>query len=95
MVLINIKIFNKFENLVILLSEQKFGDFGGGDYISIWFKSLSWRYRNWMSFPRHIYLYLNLKTVRIIKNIENLLIKIKNQSIKIINSSKDFNTLKV
>ena len=33
MVLINIKIFNKFENLVILLSEQKFGDFGGGDYI--------------------------------------------------------------
>ena len=30
MVLINIKIFNKFENLVILLSEQKFGDFGGG-----------------------------------------------------------------
>ena len=41
MVLINIKIFNKFENLVILLSEQKFGDFGGGDYISdsIWLKN--------------------------------------------------------
>ena len=33
MVLINIKIFNKFENLVILLSEQKFGDFGGGGTI--------------------------------------------------------------
>ena len=33
MVLINIKIFNKFENLVILLSEQKFGNFGGGGTI--------------------------------------------------------------
>ena len=40
MVLINIKIFNKFENLVILLSEQKFGDFGGGgDYIILIIKT--------------------------------------------------------
>ena len=41
MVLINIKIFNKFENLVILLSEQKFGDFGGGDYICKPFKEFN------------------------------------------------------
>ena len=33
-----IKIFNKFENLVILLSEQKFGDFGGGTILEFFSK---------------------------------------------------------
>ena len=43
MVLINIKIFNKFENLVILLSEQKFGDFGGGGLYYIISNSINQR----------------------------------------------------